>query len=139
VIVDTSALIAILRAEPDASEMAHAIERARERRISAANWLEAAVVIDASRDPVASRRFDELVRAAELHVEPVTSDQARIARDAYRDFGKGSGHKAGLDFGDCFAYALAKATGEELLFKGSDFSHTDITPALPSAPDASSG
>lgn len=138
-IVDTSALIAILRAEPDASEMAHAIERARERRISAANWLEAAVVIDASRDPVASRRFDELVRAAELQVEPVTSDQARIARDAYRDFGNGSGHKAGLNFGDCFAYALAKATGEELLFKGNDFSHTDIIPALPDTPDASSG
>jgi ribonuclease VapC len=131
VIIDTSALIAILRAEPDASEMAHAIERADSRRMSAANWLEAAVVIDASRDPVASRRFDELVRTAELHVESVTSDQARIARDAYRDFGEGSGHKAGLNFGDCFAYALAKSTGEELLFKGNHFGHTDITSALP--------
>jgi ribonuclease VapC len=139
VIVDASALIAILRAEPDASEMAHAIERARDRRISAANWLEAAVVIDGSRDPVASRRFDELVRAAELQVEPVTPEQTRIARDAYRDFGKGSGHKAGLNFGDCFAYALAKFTGEALLFKGNDFSHTDITPALPAIPDARSG
>ena len=138
-IIDTSALIAILRAEPDASDMAHAIERARDRRISAANWLEAAVVIDGSRDPVASRRFDELVRAAELQVEPVTPDQARIARDAYRDFGKGSGHKAGLNFGDCFAYALAKSSGEELLFKGNDFSHTDIAPALTGAPDATSG
>ena len=128
-IVDTSALVAILRAEPDASEMAHAIERAQIRRISAANWLETAVVIDASRDPVASRRFDEPVQTAELHVEPITRDQARIARDAYRDFGKGSGHKAGLNFGDCFAYALAKSTGEALLFKGDDFGHTDITPA----------
>ena len=63
----------------------------------------------------------------------MTHDQARIARDAYRDFGKGSGHKAGLNFGDCFAYALAKSTGEALLFKGNDFSHTDITPALPPA------
>jgi ribonuclease VapC len=70
VIIDTSALIAILRAEPDASQMAHAIESARGRCISAANWLETAVVIDASRDPVASRRFDELVQTAELHVEP---------------------------------------------------------------------
>ena len=138
-IIDTSALIAILRAEPDASEMAHAIERADIRRMSAANWLEAAVVIDASRDPVASRRFDELVRTAELHVESVTSDQARIARDAYRDFGEGSGHKAGLNFGDCFAYALAKSTGEKLLFKGNDFGHTDITSALPAAPDTSPG
>ena len=129
-IVDTSALIAILRAEDDASDMAHAIEKAQVRRISAANYLETAVVIDASRDPVASRRFDELVETAELHVEPVTHEQARIAREAYRDFGKGSGHKAGLNFGDCFAYALAKSTGEDLLFKGNDFGHTDITSAL---------
>ncbi len=138
-IIDTSALIAILRDEQDASAMAHAIEQAHSRRISAANWLETAVVIDASRDPVASRRFDELAQTAELHVEPVTHDQARIARDAYRDFGKGSGHKAGLNFGDCFAYALAKTTAEALLFKGDDFSHTDITPALPAAPDGSPG
>ena len=129
-IIDTSALIAILRAEPQASEMAHAIEREQTRRISAANWLETAVVIDASRDPVASRRFDELVQTAELRVEPVTGDQARIARDAYRDFGRGSGHKASLNFGDCFAYALAKVTGEPLLFKGTDFAKTDITRAL---------
>ena len=127
-IIDTSALIAILRAEPDASEMAHAIEGAQDRRISAANWVETAVVIDASRDPVASRRFDELVQTAELHVEPVTHDQARIARDAYRDFGKGR-YKAGLNFGDCFAYALAKDLDEPLLFKGTDFTHTDIEAA----------
>lgn len=137
-IVDTSALIAILRAEDDAGEMALAIERAQVRRISAASYLETAVVIDGSRDPVASRRFDELVAAAELRVEPVTHEQARIARDAYRDFGKGSGHKAGLNFGDCFAYALAKATGEELLFKGNDFGHTDVAPALPAAQDPDS-
>jgi ribonuclease VapC len=77
VIIDTSALTAILRAEPDASEMAHAIESAQHRRISAANWMETAVALDASRDPVASRRFDELVHTAKLHVEPVTHDQAR--------------------------------------------------------------
>jgi ribonuclease VapC len=130
-IIDTSALIAILRAEDDAADMALAIEKAQSRRMSAANFLEIAVVIDASRDPVASRRFDELVEVAELRVEAVTLNQARIARDAYRDFGKGSGHKAGLNFGDCFAYALAKTTGEALLFKGDDFGHTDVTPALP--------
>jgi ribonuclease VapC len=139
VIIDTSALIAILRAEDDASDMALAIERAQVRKISAANYLETAVVIDASRDPVASRRFDELVDTAELRVEPVTHDQARIARDAYRDFGKGSGHKASLNFGDCFAYALAKSTGEPLLFKGTDFGHTDLSPALPAPPDDDSG
>jgi ribonuclease VapC len=130
-IIDTSALIAILRDEDDAADMALAIERAGIRRVSAANYLETAVVIDASRDPIASRRFDELVDAAELRVEPVTHDQARIARDAYRDFGKGSGHKAGLNFGDCFAYALAKSTGETLLFKGDDFGYTDLAAALP--------
>ena len=133
-IIDASALIAILRAEDDAGEMAVAIERAQVRRISAANYLEAAVVIDASRDPVASRRFDELVDTAELRVEPVTYDQARIAREAYRDFGKGSGHKASLNFGDCFAYALAKSVGEALLFKGNDFGYTDVTPALSDRP-----
>jgi ribonuclease VapC len=132
-IVDTSALIAILRAEDDAIDMALAIEKAEVRRISAASYLETAVFIDASRDPVASRRFDELVEAAELRVEAVTFDQARIARDAYRDFGKGSGHPAGLNFGDCFAYALTKSTGEPLLFKGNDFGHTDVTSALPDA------
>jgi ribonuclease VapC len=134
VIIDTSALIAILRAEDDAGDIAVAIEEAQVRRISAANFVETAAVIDASRDPVASRRFDELVEAAELRVEAVTFEQARIARDAYRDFGKGSGHKAGLNFGDCFAYALAKTSGEALLFKGDDFGHTDIAPALHDAP-----
>jgi len=78
---------------------------------------------------VASRRFDDLVREANLIIEPVTEAQARIARDAYRDFGRGSGHPAKLSFGDCFAYALAKIAGEPLLFKGDDFAHTDIAAA----------
>ncbi len=128
-IIDSSALIAILRDEPEAPFCAMAIERAFHRRISAANFLEAAVVIDGSRDPVASRRFDDLVREARLVIEPVTEAQARIAREAYRDFGKGSGHPAQLNLGDCFAYALAKVTGEPLLFKGADFTQTDLTPA----------
>jgi ribonuclease VapC len=126
VIIDTSALIAILRAEPEAERCAQSITNATDRRISAANYLEAAVVIDGSRDPIASRRFDELMRKAQISVEPVTAEQARIAREAYRDFGKGSGHPASLNFGDCFAYALAKSTNEPLLFKGNDFIHTDI-------------
>jgi ribonuclease VapC len=130
-IVDSSALLAILRAEPEASGYATAIADAPSRRISAANFLETAIVIDGSRDPVASRRLDDLLRAAELRIEPVTESQARLAREAYRDFGKGSGHPAQLNFGDCFAYALAKESGEPLLFKESDFTRTDIEPALP--------
>jgi ribonuclease VapC len=128
-IIDTSAIIAILRDEPEAMLCAKAIEDAPSRRMSAANFLEAAIVIDLSRDPIASRRFDDLVAEAQIVIEPVTQAQARIAREAYRDFGRGSGHPAKLNFGDCFAYALTKVTGEPLLFKGEDFAHTDITPA----------
>jgi ribonuclease VapC len=128
-IIDTSALVAILRDEPEAKDCALAIERNPTRRVSAANFVETALVIDGSRDPIASRRFDDLVKEARIVVEPVTEAQARIAREAHRDFGKGSGHLAKLNFGDCFAYALAKTTGESLLFKGDDFIHTDIIPA----------
>jgi ribonuclease VapC len=87
------------------------------------------LVIDGSKDPIASRRFDELIEAAQIAIEPVTEAQARIARQAYRDFGKTSGHPAKLNFGDCFSYALAKSKGEPLLFKGQDFSRTDVKSA----------
>lgn len=130
-IIDTSALIAILRSEPEAASCALAIEGTDSRRISAVNFVEAAIVIDGTRDAIASRRFDDLCRKAQLVIEPVTEAQARLAREAYRDFGKSSGHPAKLNFGDCFAYALAKITGEPLLFKGEDFAHTDVVPALP--------
>jgi ribonuclease VapC len=126
VIVDTSALVAILRDEPDAKTFATAIAGADRRRLSTANYVETAIVIDGSRNPIASRHFDDLLREAEIVIEPVTEEQARIAREAYRDFGRGSGHPAGLNFGDCFAYALAKALREPLLFKGDDFVHTGI-------------
>ena len=129
-IIDTSALIAILRDEPEAASLAKAIAADSSRRISAVSYVEAAVVIDASRDPVASRKFDELLREARFVIEPVTESQARIAREAYRDFGKGSGHAARLNFGDCFAYALAKDSAEPLLFKGSDFKRTDLSSVL---------
>jgi ribonuclease VapC len=126
-IVDTSALIAILRDEPDAVSYARAIAGSIHNYLSAANYVEVAAVIDGSRDPVASRRVDDLIREAGLIIEPVTEAQAKIAREAYRDFGKGSGHPAKLNFGDCFAYALAKAKSEPLLFKGDDFVHTDVS------------
>ncbi|CAO3446071.1 Toxin 1, PIN domain [Azospirillum argentinense] len=104
----------------------------RRQRAATANFLETAIVIDGSRDSIASRGFDTLVDAAGLVIEPVTEEQARTARDAYRRFGRGSGHPAKLNYGDCFAYALSKATNEPLLFKGQDFPHTDILSALPS-------
>ncbi len=129
-IVDTSAIVAILRDEPEARTFAEAIAGARIRRVSAVNYVEAAAVIDGSRDPIASRRFDDFFREASFAIEAVTFEQARIAREAYRDFGKGSGHPAQLNFGDCFAYALAKTTTEPILFKGQDFKHTDLTSEL---------
>jgi len=107
-ILDTSAVIAILRMEAEAPEFAGIIERAAQSRISAVNYVEAGAVIDGSKDPVASRRFDELIEAAQIAIEPVSEAQARIVRQAYRDFGKTSGHPAKLNFGECFAYALAK-------------------------------
>ncbi len=128
-IIDTSALIAILRDEPDARRFAEAIEAAGERRISAATYVELGAVIDGARDPVASRRMDDLLAIAMISIEPVTEEQAKLAREAYRDFGKGSGHAANLNFGDCFAYGLARSIGEPLLFKGDDFARTDITAA----------
>lgn len=129
-IVDSSALIAILRAEVDAADIAYAIERSPMCRMSAASYLETAIVLDSDRNPVLSRRFDDVIEQVGFVIEPVTAEQARIAREAYRDFGRGSGHRARLNFGDCFAYALARAKGEPLLFKGDDFSHTDVAAAL---------
>jgi ribonuclease VapC len=131
-IIDASAIIAILRDEPDASFFARRIADAASRRLSAVNFVEAAAVIDAGRDPIASRRFDDLLEQAHVSIEPVTARQAILAREAYRDFGKGSGHPARLNFGDCFAYALAKEMNEPLLFKGGDFTHTDIKGIVPS-------
>jgi len=128
-IVDTSALIALLRDEPDAPRFAAALATRQEaKRISAANYLEAAIVIDGARDPIASRRLDEVIAKANVRIELVIEEHARIARAAYRDFGRGSGHPAALNYGDCFAYALAKASGERLLFKGGDFARTDLAP-----------
>lgn len=129
-IVDTSAVIAILTAEDDASIYANAIADASVRRLSAAGYLECGIVLDNQRDPVISRSLDELLAEAEFVIEPVTEQHARLARDAYADFGKGSGHRAGLNFGDCLSYALALDAREPLLWKGDDFEHTGIASAL---------
>ncbi len=102
-IIDASAVVALVRVEPEADRFLRALSETREpKRMSAANWLEVAVVVDGRRSPIASRRFDEAVAEADIVIEPVTVEQAEIARAAYRDFGKGSGHAAGLNFGDCF-------------------------------------
>ena len=129
-IVDTSVFIAILTAEDDAAMYAGAIADARVRRLSAASYLECGIALDSQRDPVVSRSLDELIAEAEFVIEPVTEHQARLARQAYADFGKGSGHRAGLNFGDCLTYALALDIREPLLWKGDDFGHTGIASAL---------
>jgi len=128
-IIDTSAILAILLDERDAAIFAKAIENAGDRRMSAAGYLEAALVIDNRGDAVAQREFDRFLERSGIAIEPVTFEQGRIAREAYRDFGKGR-HRAGLNFGDCFAYALARILDQPLLYKGRDFSHTDLQSAL---------
>lgn len=125
-IVDTSAITAILLDEDDAAIYMDLLLRSPRTAMSTATYLETGIVIDKARDAVLSRRLDELFVIVDVELAPVTPEQARIARAAYRDFGKGSGHPAGLNFGDCFSYALAIANGEPLLFKGNDFALTDV-------------
>ena len=125
-IVDSSALIAILREEPERLKFLGQIAKATAPRISAATYVETGIVVDSTKDPTLSRKLDDVLRDGAIVIEPLTEAQARIAREAYRDFGKGSGHPAQLNFGDCFSYALAKDKREPLLFKGEDFSKTDV-------------
>ncbi|RHX85201.1 type II toxin-antitoxin system VapC family toxin [Leptospira stimsonii] len=125
-IVDTSALLAILLQEEEQEKFVLSIVSTPNSRMSVANYLEAAVRTDRLKDPVLSRLLDEAIAKLKIALEPVTVEQIRLARDAYKDFGKGSGHPAGLNFGDCFAYALAKDQRAPLLFKGEDFFHTDV-------------
>lgn len=125
-IIDSSAVIAILTAEESREQLLEAILSSETRLMSAASYVETAAVVDRKDDPVLSRRLDELLDAAGITLADVTHRQAMIARAAYRDFGKGSGHAAGLNFGDCFSYALAKERDLPLLFVGNDFNHTDL-------------
>lgn len=128
-IVDSSALLAIAFAEPDAPLYAIALRGGRVARMSVVNWVEAAIRVESRGGPAAIAEFEELVDRSRINIEPVTEEQGRTARRAYASFGKGR-HRAGLNLGDCFAYALAKATGEPLLYKGDDFGHTDVPAAL---------
>jgi ribonuclease VapC len=124
-VLDTSVLIAILAAEPEATALAAAIAAADVCRLSAASLLETAIVIEARHGQAGGQKLDELINAAQIQIEPVTAEQVTAARLAYRTYGKGR-HPAGLNYGDCFSYALAKISDEPLLFKGEDFSQTDI-------------
>jgi ribonuclease VapC len=128
-IVDSSALVAILKREPEQTAFAVLLETTKDVRISAATYFETSIVIDSLRQPAASRMFDDLIERSGIVIEPVTETQAKIARQAYRDYGKGSGHPAGLNFGDCLSYALAREKREPMLWKGDDFGHTDLRPA----------
>ena len=120
--------MAIALEESERDVLLRRIWEARERKISAGTWMELATVI-ARRHPEKTRLIETLLRSIKLEIVDLTLEQAQLGRDGYRTYGRGTGHRAHLNFGDCFAYALAKATGEPLLFKGDDFVHTDITPA----------
>jgi ribonuclease VapC len=126
VIIDTSAVVALLLDEPEAPRMARLMAAAPDRRLSAASYVELAVVVDGRRDPTLSGALDAILRAYRIEIMPLTPEQARLAREAYQRFGRGSGHPARLNMGDCFSYALARDLGEPLLFKGRDFALTDI-------------
>jgi len=128
-ILDTSPLVAILAKEPDSELYVQAISRAPRCRISAGNFIELSIVIESQFDAEVAHQCDALFRRIGIVIEPVTVEQAHLARQAFHDFGKGR-HAARLNFGDCFAYALAKITGEPLLFKGEDFKKTDLVSAL---------
>lgn len=129
-IVDSSAIVAILLAEPERQVLLEAIQQAPEVAMTAASYLEVGMVVDGRGNPVLSRQYDALLEALGIEVVDTTAEQARVARAAHRDFGRGSGHPARLNFGDCLSYAAAVQDGVPLLFKGDDFIHTDVTPAL---------
>jgi ribonuclease VapC len=127
-ILDTSALVAILYREPEAEAFVQAVHDADACRISVANYVELSMVVESQLGAEGTRQAEAFLRRAGIAIEPVTIEHGELARQAFLDFGKGR-HKAGLNFGDCFSYALAKAAGEPLLFKGEDFALTDIEAA----------
>lgn len=129
-ILDSSAVLTILFREPGFEAFERALADAPICKISAAGFVEVSIVLESRGGDAIIRQCDALFREARIMIEPVTQEQALLARQGYSDYGKGR-HPAGLNFGDCFSYALAKALGEPLLFKGDDFRQTDIQPAIP--------
>lgn len=130
VIVDASAILAILLKEPEQYRFADLLGEARDKTgLSPVNYLEVALRVDRGDMPEIAQRLDEVLQHMNVEITTVTADQAFLARAAYRRFGRGR-HKARLNLGDCFAYALAKSRDEPLLFKGEDFRHTDVEPAV---------
>jgi ribonuclease VapC len=127
-VVDTSALLAILFDEPERRPFVEAIESAERRRLSAANLVEASMILESRHGAAGVRELDRLLSTAEVEILPVDHAQAIVAREAFRMYRKGR-HRAGLNYGDCFAYALATVLREPLLFKGADFAATDVVPA----------
>ena len=128
-IIDSSALLAILLVEPDETKMLAAVMAAKPKRMSAANWLETAIIVDSKNNPNVAATFDAIITELDIEIVAVSPEHTVVARAAYQRFGRGR-HPAKLNYGDCFAYALARSTGEPLLFKGNDFSQTDVEPVL---------
>lgn len=129
VVVDSSAIVAVFRGEPDAASLFERALSYKRRIMSASTWLECAMVCEGKIEQGGGDRFDGIVAALALEVVPFTPEQALVAREAFKRYGKGRRAKASLSFGDCFAYALAKDLGAPLLFKGNDFAQTDIPAA----------
>ena len=127
-VIDASAIVAILFDEPERARFAAAIDASALRLLSAVTFVETTLVVEGRKGRQAERMVDRFVEDGDIEVLPVTIEHAQLASAAFRAFGKGR-HAAGLNLGDCFAYALAKASGEPLLFKGDDFAKTDILPA----------
>ncbi|WP_337184368.1 type II toxin-antitoxin system VapC family toxin [Shinella sp.] len=130
IVLDTSALFATLTDEPERRDFNEAIERAPVRLLSAATLLETKIVLFARYGAPGVNALDAFLLRAGIRVAPVTAEQAEIAFDAFRRFGRGTGHAAHLNYGDCFSYALAHENAAPLLFKGGDFIHTDVETAL---------
>ena len=128
-IVDTSAIMAIVLGEPEADRLLRAMAQAPVVEMSSATYVECSIVVDRRSPPATRRRFDRLLDALDIQIVAPTREQAVLAREAHRDFGRGSGSPAGLNLGDCFAYALAADRKDELLFTGGDFASTDLAAA----------
>jgi ribonuclease VapC len=133
-VIDSSALVALLLAEPETEAFVSAIAAATVRLLSTASYLETGIVMTARVGPLARAKLDELIAELSVLLVPFTPEQAQLALNAFQRYGRGSGHPAGLNYGDCFTYALAKLTGEPVLFKGYDFSRTDLIAAISATP-----